>query len=65
MDEPESDEKLVARYHHVKMLVEEVHKQRDRMKPGGARDRKSRWGGSLNFTLLQIEMEMEQRGLKP
>ena len=61
----ETDEALLARFKHVTELYQKASKQRDRMKIGGNRDRKSRWCGSLNFLLIGMQSEIEHRGLKP
>lgn len=64
MDDPETDEELTARYRRVKDEVEGHEKKLHKMKPGGARTRKAMWCGCLGFTLLGIEQEMRERGLK-
>lgn len=61
--ERESDEYLIARHKRLKKLIATNRKQLDKMKPGGRKDAKARFGGSLTFTLLQIESEMRDRNL--
>ena len=60
----ETNDELIARHERVKKLVATNRKQLDKMQPGGRKDAKARFGGSLNFTLLQIESEMRDRNLK-
>ena len=60
----ETDEELVARWSRVSAELNKAIKQRDRIPFGGNRDRKSRWCGSLNFTLIGIESEMRDRGIR-
>ena len=60
----ETNEQLIARHQRVKALIATNRKQLDKMKPGGRKDAKARFGGSLTFTLLQIESEMRDRNLK-
>ncbi len=59
----ESDAELAQRYAHVKGLLEQAQEQAERMKPGGPRDRASRWAGSLRFILLHLEREVRERGI--
>lgn len=62
----ETNDELIARHQRVKKLVATNQKQLDKMKLGSAaRTRKAMFGGSLTFTLLQIESEMRDRNLKP
>lgn len=60
----ETDEELIARHERVKKLVLDNRKQCQKMKPGGLKDAKARFGGSLYFTLLQIESEMVDRRIQ-
>ena len=60
---PETDKELLARYNFVKSEYEKASRLAHRAKCGGTRDRKMRWAGCLNFTLIQIESEIEERGL--
>ena len=60
----ETNDELIARHQRVKALIATNRKQLDKMKPGGRKDQKARFGGSLTFTLLQIESEMRDRNLK-
>jgi len=65
MDERETDEDLLARYAHVKGLVDKHMKQLERMKLGSsARTHKAMFIGTLNFTLGQCRSEIEERKLK-
>jgi len=64
-EERESDADLIARHKRVEELYLKAKKSAERCKPGGTRDRKMRWAGSLNFTLIGIQSEMEERGLTP
>jgi len=59
----ETDAELIARQKHVTELIATKRRERARMKPGSRRDDKSRFIGSLNFTLLQIQSKIEERGL--
>jgi hypothetical protein len=59
----ETDRELLARYTHCKAELDKASKARERMKMGSSRMRKAQWCGSLLFTLLGIEQEMEERGL--
>jgi hypothetical protein len=64
MDNPETNDELLARHKRVKDEVDKVKQQMERLKLGSpSRIRKAKWGGCLNFTLLQIESEMRERGL--
>jgi hypothetical protein len=60
----ETDDELLARWRRVSGELKKAIKLRDRTQFGCNRDRKSRWCGSLNFTLLGIESELRCRGLK-
>ena len=59
----ETDTELIARHKHVAELIATGKRHLERMRPGGRRDDKSRFIGSLNFTLLQINSKIEERGL--
>jgi hypothetical protein len=59
----ETDRELLARYTLCKAELDKASKTREHMKAGSARMRKAQWCGSLLFTLLGIEREMEERGL--
>jgi len=59
----ETDAELIARQKQVAKLVAATMRQLERMKPGGTRDDKSRFIGSLNFTLSQIQSKIEERGV--
>ena len=59
----ETAEKLLRRYQTVNREVALAIAAKDRCKPGAIRDRKSRWVGCLEFTRLQIEAKMHERGL--
>jgi hypothetical protein len=59
----ETNEELIARHQRVQEKYQQAVRSRDRTKSRPARDQKSRWAGSLNFTLLSIESEMRDRGL--
>jgi hypothetical protein len=59
----ESDADLQARYARVSKLYSEASKRASKMKPGCNRDRAHRWAGCLNFTKLQCESELRERGL--
>jgi len=62
-DDGESNKKLVNRCIHVGECWQEAAAKHKRMKPSADKDRRSRWMGSLYFTLLQIHSEMLHRGL--
>lgn len=60
----ESNSELLARHKHVAQLVADNRRQLERMTLGSpSRMRKAQFGGSLTFTLLQIESDMRERGL--
>jgi hypothetical protein len=59
----ETDQELLARYTRCKTELDKSTRAREHMKMGSARTRKAQWCGSLLFTLLGIEQEMEERGL--
>lgn len=60
----ESDAELLARYRAVRDRVTKAEKSLSRMTSASSRrDDKARWLGCLNFTLLGIEREIEERGL--
>jgi hypothetical protein len=59
----ETDQELLTRYTHCKAELDKATKAREHMKAGSVRTRKAQWCGSLLFTLLGIEQEMEERGL--
>ncbi len=59
----ESNSELLARHKHVTDLYNAAVKKAKRLKSGGSRDRAMRWAGSLNFTKIQCESEIERRGL--
>jgi len=60
----ETDEQLLARQKHVKTLIAKNEKQLAKMQSGTKRDQKSMFGGSLTFTLLQINSKIEERCLQ-
>jgi len=57
----ETNAELVARHKRVSQIYDEASKTLARAKTG--RDKKARQAGCVNFTLLQIESEMRDRGL--
>jgi len=59
----ETDDELLQRHKYVKELVTKAKKSAERCNTPGRRGEKWRWAGCLNFTLLEIESEMEERGL--
>lgn len=59
----ETDQELLHRFQHVNSLFNKTVKQLNKMKPGANRDRKARFGGSLQFSLLQLKSEIEDRNL--
>lgn len=59
----ETNEELIQRYNHISEILSKLHKQLEVMKIGPRKTRKAMWGGSLQFTLLQIKSKMEERGL--
>ena len=61
--ESKTDADLIARHKHVAELIATGMRQLKRMKPGGRRDNKARFIGSLTFTLLQIKFDIEKREL--
>jgi hypothetical protein len=59
-----TDAELIVRYKHVEAERDKAVTAYQRMKAGIiARTRKVQWAGCLNFTILQIESEMRERGL--
>lgn len=59
----ETDQELLHRHKHVSDLLIKATKQLDKMKFSSRRDQKARWCGSLQFILLQIKSEIEERNL--
>lgn len=59
----ETDRELLTRYTRCKTELDKANESREHMKMGPARICKAQWCGSLLFTLLGIEQEMEERGL--
>lgn len=62
-DESETDTELLNRYSHVKKLYKKAEASAKRCKNPANRTQKMMWAGSLNFTLLQIESEIDDRHL--
>jgi len=62
-DDTETNEQLLRRHKTVKAKYQQAKKSAERCKSRGNRERKMRFAGSLNFTLLQIESELDDRGL--
>ena len=62
-EERETDQELLDQHKRVEKRFAEAKASAERTKPGGNRDRKMRFAGSLNFTLLGIESELRDRGL--
>ena len=63
-DERETDEELKDRYQRCKEEHKQAKARMERSKLGSAeRSRKARWVGCLYFNVLQIQTEMEERGL--
>jgi hypothetical protein len=60
----ETDEELTARYERIKADVQEVRERMERTKDQRRRTKLAQWGGCLTLTLLHIESEMIERGLK-
>lgn len=58
----ESNEELLARHKRVKAKYLKAKQSAERCK-SSKRDSKFRFAGSLNFTLIQIESELDDRGL--
>jgi len=56
----ETNEELLERYKNCQKLLAKAIKRRDKLK-GAARDRQSRFCGSLNFNILNIEAELRER----
>jgi len=61
--ERETNEQLIQRFQNVKGLFEKASAQVQKAKYGSTRSQKAKLAGSLNFTLLGIRAEMEERGL--
>ena len=59
----ETDEQLLRRYFNAKSEVDRAQEAYKRMRPGPARTRRVQWTGCLRFTLLQIESELNERGI--
>jgi hypothetical protein len=61
----ETDAELLARYQQVEAQYSKTKNEMERMKLGSpARTRKAQWAGSLNFTLLDIKSQIEERHLQ-
>ena len=58
----ESDESLFERYLTVKERFDEAKQRSVKMKLSYERDDASRFAGSLNFTLLSLKNEIDNRG---
>lgn len=54
----ETNQELLARYHRIKAMVDKRSKQKKRS------DDAARFLGSLNFLLLQIKSELDERKIK-
>lgn len=60
----ETDQELLDRYQRVRAELLRVWQTMERLPVGSpTRAKRAKWGGSLQFTLLQIEEEMRERGL--
>lgn len=59
----ETDRELLDRCRRVRIAHDKAKLSAERAKSPGRRDAKSRFAGSLFFTLGQIESEIEDRGL--
>lgn len=61
----ETDAELLDRYRRVKAKHDKVLHGIGKMKVGArGRPRRVMWAGSLQFLLLSIQSEIEERGLK-
>mgnify|MGYP000960080377 CR=1 FL=1 len=64
MPEHETDEQLLDRYQRVQKKFNEAHRKMERLPLGPSRSKAAQWAGCINFTLLGIESELRDRGLK-
>lgn len=59
----ETDADLQARHQHVTRLIDGAKARLAKIKPGARRDAACRHIGALEFSRLQIESKMEDRGI--
>ncbi len=59
----ETNEQLVARYRHCRSNYQRQRIEYERMTLGPARTKKAKWLGCLGFNLLQLQEEMDLRGI--